>query len=413
MLQKLKKNNIATNSFALLVMQFANIIVPLTIIPHLTRVLGVDTYGIFAYIIAIASFACVITDFGFELWGTAEVSKNYHDINKIKRIIGSVTAAKIIIMIPVLIVFLTYLNFLGKFEEYRYSMHLILLIIIGTTLQPIWVFNGLEKIKKIVPFILCVRIIYGLMVIVFINTGDDLQRLLILYGLSQFIIAVIAIVYLNKNGYKIVYVTVEEITVAIKSATPFFWSRLAASGYTTCGTIFLGHFSNARNVAMYSVAEVLYRGAQGLLSPFAQVMYPYTVRTKNFKKLIQVTKFVAFAAVFGASFTIFYSKEIVTLIFGERYIDSIHVLNIFMIAIIINTVSVMIGYPALSALNKPNLANKSVIIAGAIQIGFLSSLYLFGIFKPSFVAMTILFSEGIVLFLRYSWFKSELKLLNK
>jgi PST family polysaccharide transporter len=409
MLQKLKRNNIAKNSLALLAVQFANILIPLAIIPHLTRVLGVDTYGIFAYLIAIATFACVVTDFGFDLWGMAEVSKNYTDINKIKRIIGAVTAAKVIIMIPVMIILISYLKNSGKFDEHQYSIYSISLAIIGVTLQPIWVLNGLEKIKNIVPFILSVRIIYALMVFVFVNTEGDLQRLLILYAISQIFIALIAIFYLSKNGYKIILVTSEEVIVAIKSAIPFFWSRLAVSGYTAGGAIFLGHFSSARNVAMYSVAEVLYRGAQGLLSPFAQVMYPYTVRTKNFEMLIKVTKFATLAAVFGALFTIIYSKEIISTIFGEQYIDSIYIVNIFMIAVVINTASVMMGYPALGALNKSNLANKSVIIAGILQIGFLSTLYLFGIFKPSFVAMSVLFSEGIVLFLRYTWFKNELR----
>jgi PST family polysaccharide transporter len=409
MLQKLKINNIAKNSLALLVMQFANILVPLAIIPHLARVLGVDAYGIFAYLIAIATFACVITDFGFDLWGTAEISKNYTDIRKIERIIGAVTAAKIIIMIPVLIILTIYLKYFGKFDEHQYSIYSISLAIIGATLQPIWVLNGLEKIKNIVPLILSVRIIYALMVFVFVNTEGDLQRLLVLYGISQIFIAFFAIVYLRKNGYKIIFVASEEIIVAIKSAIPFFWSRLAVSGYTAGGAIFLGHFSSARNVAMYSVAEVLYRGAQGLLSPLSQVMYPYTVRTKNFDILIKVTKFATLAAVLGALFTIFHSKEIIAAIFGERYIDSIYILNIFMIAVVINTASVMMGYPALGALNKSNLANKSVIIAGILQIGFLSALYLYGIFKPSFVAMSVLLSEGIVLFLRYAWFKNELR----
>jgi PST family polysaccharide transporter len=406
------KNNVVKNSLALFAIQFANIVVPLAIIPHLTRALGVDTYGTFAFLIAIATFACVITDFGFDLWGTAEVSNNFHDIGKIRRIFGAVTAAKILIMIPVQIILFIYLNCSDKSDQLKHSAYLISLVIVGTTLQPTWLINGLEKIKNIVPFILATRVVYGWMVVVFVNTSDDLQKLIIFYGLSQLFVAAISIHYLGKNSYKIMRVSFEEITDVIKKATPFFWSRLAVSGYTAGGSIFLGHFSTSRNVAMYSVAEILYRGAQGLLSPFAQVMYPYTVRTKNFKNLIHVTIFAGLTAFFGAFFTLLYSKEIVAIIFGDGYVESIQIIKIFMFAITINTVSVMIGYPALSALNKSNLANKSVVIAGLLQIAFLSFLYIFKIFEPSYVAMTVLLSEGVVLSLRYFWFKKELSLFN-
>lgn len=412
MLNKLKNNNIAKNSLALLILQFANVILPIAIIPYLTRVLGVETFGIFAYLIAISTFACVITDFGFDLWGTAELSRNHRDINKIKKLIGAVTTAKILIMIPVIIILAIYLNHLELFYRYKNSTYLILLTIIGTTLQPIWILNGLEKIKNIVPYILGVRIIYALMVFVYIKTGSDLEALLIIYGLSQILIAIISIWYLNCEGYKMVYVSLQEVKGAIKNAIPFFWSRLAVSGYTVGGAIFLGQFSNARNVAMYSVAETLYRGAQGLLSPFAQVMYPYTVRTKNFKKLVQVTKIAAFVAFCGSLFTIFFSNEIITILFGESYLDSTHALIVLMLAVTINTVSVMLGYPALGALNKSNLANKSVIIVGILQILFLSALYLFGLFDQTYVAMTVLLAEVFVLILRYSWFAKELALLK-
>ncbi|MCU0952950.1 MAG: hypothetical protein MUC68_18485, partial [Burkholderiaceae bacterium] len=54
-------------------MQFAaNALVPLLLIPHFVRVLGIDSYGALAMLVAAAGFATVIVQYAFHLTGPAD-----------------------------------------------------------------------------------------------------------------------------------------------------------------------------------------------------------------------------------------------------------------------------------------------------------------------------------------------------
>ena len=93
----MKSNGIIRNTAALQVIQIANQLLPLVTIPHLTRALGVDAYGAYAYALALTTIACVVTDFGFNLWATAEVSQNRNDRQLVNRLFGAVMGAKLLL----------------------------------------------------------------------------------------------------------------------------------------------------------------------------------------------------------------------------------------------------------------------------------------------------------------------------
>lgn len=56
------------NIINLFIAQGASFIVPLLQFPYLTRVLGVDEFGLFVFSYSVISFLMIITNFGFELY---------------------------------------------------------------------------------------------------------------------------------------------------------------------------------------------------------------------------------------------------------------------------------------------------------------------------------------------------------
>ena len=69
MAHQLKKN-----VFALTLLQVGNYLVPIAILPYLTRVLGVDGFGRIGFAAAFTMYFVLIVEWGFNLSSTRDVS---------------------------------------------------------------------------------------------------------------------------------------------------------------------------------------------------------------------------------------------------------------------------------------------------------------------------------------------------
>ena len=388
------------NASALLAIQIANQLLPLITIPYLTRTLGVEAYGAYAFALAIVMIACVITDFGFNLWATAEVAAHRDDNERIKRLYGSVTAVKLMLTTFVVFVIFIYAANSVIAAEYRSVLYWTVLPIIGITFQPVWLFNGLERMAYLTIFVLVSRIAFIALTFTLVTSVDDLALLMGVNGLAQIIAALLGFGVLRRFGYVPSRPKLVACREVLKQASPFFLSRIAVSTYTAGGALFLGVVAGTRSVAIFAVAEQLYRGALALLSPLSQVMYPYMMRTRNYRLLMWTIAGATLVASVGSGLAFFLDAHIITLLFTNAYIESLPVLHIFLIAIIVNTPSVLLGYPMLGALGKVSIANHSVLFAGVLQLIVLYAWYALERTSPVDVAIAVLIAELSVLIVR-------------
>ncbi|MBK7298995.1 MAG: oligosaccharide flippase family protein [Moraxellaceae bacterium] len=73
-LQKIKSHSVTKNVSALGVMQIANYVVPLLLLPFLARQLGIEAFGVVAITFASIQLVMVLTDYGFSLSATYAIS---------------------------------------------------------------------------------------------------------------------------------------------------------------------------------------------------------------------------------------------------------------------------------------------------------------------------------------------------
>ena len=74
-----EKNTIISNFFSLTILQAANYILPLIILPFLVRVLDLENFGIVMFSQALITFIILGVDFGFDISGTREISISNND----------------------------------------------------------------------------------------------------------------------------------------------------------------------------------------------------------------------------------------------------------------------------------------------------------------------------------------------
>lgn len=391
------ENRVIKNISALAILQVFNYVTPLVVLIYLTRVLGVNIYGVVAYSIAIVQLSYVVTDFGFSLAATEKISIHRNRKRYVSLYLGSIFLVKSIIFILLVVVLMTYAFNTEKYYPYYLIFVISLLPIFGQTFQPVWFFLGIERMFHITIFTVTSKISYIFLVIVLVSKGEDYLWVPVANGVSQIIAAVIGIFFIYRSGYRIRMPTTRYIKYTFRTALGFFSSRVSVAAYANGGVFVLGLFSTPHLVAIYSLAEQLYKAMQSVFIPISQAIYPYMAKRKNFEVLASLM-FICFLIVsILAMIGYLVSPHLIYYVLGEDWLSILPVLNLFFLIIIVNTLGVMSGYPLASALSKIYIANQSAVCASIIYLSGVVVLCYINHVTPFYLAMMVLVAELYVL----------------
>ena len=175
-----KINNLSPNSkrlagnfLSLSVLQGMNYLFPIITAPYLIRVLGIQKYGLWATASVLLTYFQMLTDYGFNLSATKEISVNRHDLKKVSEVFSSVMTIKagLFLVSIIMMLVLTYSVPLFKADHVFYLVTFSGLL--GHVLFPIWYFQGVERMKYITYLNLASRTaVFILLFIVIRQEGD-------------------------------------------------------------------------------------------------------------------------------------------------------------------------------------------------------------------------------------------------
>ena len=142
------KHVLFKNFVALTSLQGINLILPFITLPYLTRVLGVSNYGVVVMVVSIMNLLFVICDYGFNLSSTKEISLHRNDKSKINDIFNSVFSIKFFLLGLSFLIIVILTNSVSVIELNKGAYLMGFGIVIGQSLTPIWLFQGMEKMKS-------------------------------------------------------------------------------------------------------------------------------------------------------------------------------------------------------------------------------------------------------------------------
>lgn len=336
-----EKKRLFSNFFSLSVLQAANYILPLITLPYLVRILGVEYFGLLAFATATIAYFQIITDYGFNLTATREISIHRDDKEKVIEIFSSVMTIKVILMFVSLFLLSVLVFSFAKFSKDWEIYFLTFGTVVGQVLFPVWFFQGMERMKYITFLNILSKVIFTIAVFVFVKKQSD-YYFVPLFTSIGYLVAGIWALYLIKKEFDIrfIFQKVETIKNYIIDGWYIFVSRLYVSIYTTTNTFLLGLFTNNTAVGYYAVAEKIVIVIGGFFEPANQAIYPYLARTykENASKFVKLLKklTIAFLCI---SFTLvllsqYFKKEIVYFVSGEYNIEIISILSIFLIRVL-------------------------------------------------------------------------------
>ncbi|ENM5901527.1 oligosaccharide flippase family protein [Vibrio mimicus] len=395
--------------FSLFLVQGANYLAPLLVLPYLSRVLGLDGFGTIAIVLSACAVALIFTDFGFNLSATYWIAKNINNRKEISYHIGAIFIIKSIICLFLVLGVIIFNLFFTDLTYLSFSI-LVCLVIIAQSFQSIWFFQGIEKMKNVTLLTVIAKLSYMALVFIFVSTHSDVNIVLICLTVSNLISSFVSVFLIYKEGYEIKLPNTPYIWSVFKGSTPFFLSRAAVGLYTSASAFIVGSIGGVQQAALYSSAEKLYQAGQGLTSPITQALFPYISRSGDIKILYRLVSFLLVPISIVFTFAYFYSEQILVLFYGPDFSNSSDILRLFLICLVVTFISVNFGYPAFSSIGRVDIANKTVMFAALIQMLIISILIFMNKVSAYNIAMSVLFVESVVMLIRvFVFFKMKHK----
>ena len=140
---------VARNTAYLYSIQFANIILPLILVPYLARILKPDGLGLYLFYYALSIWLYTVIEYGFTLFATREVSRERSDRNQLERTIAAVFGAQTLLAIFIIGLAIIVYLIVPQFQQHYEYFILSLIFGIARGFGPLWYFQGQERMKSI------------------------------------------------------------------------------------------------------------------------------------------------------------------------------------------------------------------------------------------------------------------------
>ena len=404
------KKKIIENIFSLSVLQTANYILPLVTLPYLVRVLGPEKFGLVAFSQAFTQYFLMLTDFGFNLSATREISINRNDKKKVATIFYSVFIVKIILLLFCFFVLVLIMAIFSKFSSektlYLYSF----LSVIGWVMFPQWFYQGIEDMKFVTFFNIGAKLFFTICIFIFIKGQDDYLLLALLTSAGYILAGLFSLAFTFRYmKAHFAFPALADIKHQFLEGWHIFLSNMAINMYTTSNSVVLGILTNNVMVGYYSAAEKIFKAFQYLGMPIYQALFPHfsMLISQNrekavnlFNKLFKMTMAITF---FMAIFMTFLSPVIIPFLLGDDYKPSIVIFSILSWVIVASWGNYTLGIQGLVNFGFKDVFSKIVLMFGVVHILFLIvGIKIFGIFA---VPSTWVITETLIFLAEYRFLK--------
>ena len=374
--QIIKTNkNLFKNFTSLSLLQISNYIFPVITLPYLVRILGPEKYGLVNFAAAFTGYFTILTDYGFNLSATQEISVNRDDKQKVSEIFSSVITLKIFFFISSTLLFFSLTIILPALQSNMFLLVVTFFGVLGTALFPLWFYQGMEQMKYILIIYVSVRFVTTILIFVIVNTESDFIKYAGLNTVTQFVIAIIGLTFaLHKFGIKYTFPSQILIKQQIKKGWELFLSTVWINLYTTSNVFILGLFASANVVGYYAAADKIRFAFQGVLSSMSQSLFPFVNKllTESYVKFISFNrKLFKIALIIGAIISVLlflFAAPIVRIVFGNEYQSSILVLKIIAWLPLVIFLSNVLGIQTMLPLNKQRSFSLILFFAAMINL---------------------------------------------
>ncbi|MDQ4140468.1 MAG: oligosaccharide flippase family protein [Bacteroidota bacterium] len=366
---------IISNLFSLIVLQGSNYVLPLLTLPYLVRVLGPEKFGLISFAQALVGYFVIVTDYGFNLSATKEISINKADQEKVSRIFSSVILLKVLMLCISFIIFSVIVLFLESSPSDRSIYFFSFGMVVGQVIFPTWFFQGMEKMKYITLINIFSKLIFTVLIFLFVKSAADYHYVPVVTSLGFILGGITSLIISFKNfGIRFILPTIKDLVQQLRDGFSIFVTSLSSNVISSSGIFILGLFQSREVVGYYSAIEKLGKAFVSVFYPITQAIFPHVsiqfAKSKEAGKTIvlKIGKYTMLLALFVVLVMAIFYKEIVALVYNLQFVNYSYLLIYFGIWLFFGVLNNFIGIQFLVGSGNSAVYSRAFAIASATTL---------------------------------------------
>lgn len=411
---KQKKRSLLENIISLIIVQGADYLIPLLVIPYLLRVLGAEGYGKIAFVQAISAYFVLFTDYGFNWTGNRKVAVQYADSKQVNQLFWNIQSVKLLLFLLSVDVALALVLNIPQLAVYGQLMLIGLLPVLGTVLYPLWFLQGIEKMREAASIMLIVRFSMLAAILIYVKSANDVYlAAFILMGATP-VAGIIALLYLIFSGHlKWMRPSWQRMAHELCESWHAFLAVASSSLYRSSNAVVLGFIAGPVAVAYYSLAEKLVKAVQEISRPLTQATYPRicalvaSSKQEAMDLLRKLLLGISLLNLVSSLMLYVFAAEIIHLIAGSKMDGAITTLQYMSFIPLIGGINSVLGVQTMHPFGHAKAFSQFVMTAGLINIVLIIPLTMQ--FAAQGAALCYMASE-LILLIRLLWFHQKINI---
>ena len=367
-----KYKQVIENFFSLSVLNAVNIVLQLITLPYILSIVGKANYGIYSYVFMVVQYIILFSTYGFNFSATKKISLLRDDNAAVTSIYNAVIGCKMLIAIVLVVAVVLCSGWVFE-EEIGFVMFLLGIgMIVGDILNPVWLFQGMEKMKFMTLVNSSSKIIFTVLVFFVVRSVDDFYLLILLNSCGYLLAGILSVFLAYKQfNVRLGVPHFGDMIAQFKDGGAMFGSTFGMNLYRNAHVLILKHFVSNEAVGLFSAAEKVIHGFQSVIQPAAQALFPHMslkFKDKNTKERLSLMKKVMMPlvglSIVAALFVYIFAPWISDILCGKDFRECIPLIRIMSLVIIFGEVNCIAGIVGLVNMDRQNYFFRSVLVTG-------------------------------------------------
>lgn len=256
-------------------LQIANFGLPLVTLPYLTRVLGLESFGLVVLVQAVLQYFVLLTGWGFSWSATRKLSAHRAEQSVVDDIYSATWAAQWLLLAGSACVLLLATVFLSTVRQHASLYAWGFTAVLGNVLFPVWLLQGLEKIKAVAIAQLLARVSILPAYFLFIHETDDAIWVIALNGGAPVLAGFFTLYWIYRTGIaRWKTPSFKRVLAELCESAMIFSSQTWISLYTTTIPIILGAVAGTAAVGIFNLADKFRSAGTAVLAPLSTALFP-------------------------------------------------------------------------------------------------------------------------------------------
>ena len=251
--------------------QLFSMLVPLLTTPYISRILGAEEIGRYAYDYSVASYFVLLVMLGLKNYGNRMIAISRDDRKELSDSFSNIYLMQLLSCLIVTILYVTYASFYSKKDSIAW---ILLLLIIASGIDISWFFSGLEEFKTIATRDFLIKIATTISIFIFVNDNNDLWKYTLILSLGALFSQILLWCRLRKY-VDFVKPSLREAWRHVKPNIILFIPIVSVNFYKTMDKLMLGIMCDSAEVGYYYSSEKVISVPLAMVSSLNTVMLPH------------------------------------------------------------------------------------------------------------------------------------------